>query len=183
MPSGPSGAPRATIGIIGSSADSASPAALAAAEAVGLAIAGHGAMLVTGGRTGVMEAASRGARQVRGLTIGILPSGDRADANPHIAIALPTGLGAARGLALVRNCDIIILIGGGAGSLVELGYAYLETRRAVVLRQTGGLADRVESFLIERRYLDERRLQPLLFADDPEAAVALALSEDVTANS
>lgn len=166
----------AVIGIIGSSADSASPAALAAAEAVGLAIARHGASLVTGGRSGVMAAASRGAQLGGGLTIGILPSADRSDANPHVAIAIPTGLGPARGLTLVRSCDALILIGGGAGSLVELGYAYLETRRTIVLRHTGGLADRIESFLIDRRYLDERRLLPLLFADDPQAAVAHAVA-------
>ncbi len=179
----PSGAPPPTIGIIGSSADSAGPAALTAAEAVGLAIARHGAALVTGGRTGVMEAASRGAGQAGGLTIGILPSGNRDDANPHVAIAIPTGLGAARGLTLVRSCDAIILIGGGAGSLVELGYAYLERRRIIVLRHTGGLADRIESFLIAGHYLDERRLLPLLFADDPQAAVAQALAADIPAST
>jgi uncharacterized protein (TIGR00725 family) len=180
VPSGLSGAPRPIIGVIGSSADSASPAALAAAEAAGLAIARSGATLVTGGRSGVMEAASRGARAGDGLTIGILPSGDRGDANPHVAIAIPTGLGAARGLTLVRSSDAIILIGGGAGSLIELGYAYLELRRTIVLRHTGGLADRIGSFLIGGCYLDERRLTPLLFADDPEAGVAIALAAAAT---
>jgi uncharacterized protein (TIGR00725 family) len=164
------------IGVIGSNADTASPAALLAAEAVGLAIAGQGATLATGGRSGVMEAASRGASLGGGLTIGILPTTDRRDANPHVTIAIPTGLGPARGLTLVRSCDAIILIGGGAGSLVELGYAYLETRRTIVLRHTSGLANRLESFLINGLYLDERRLMPLLFADNPDAAVARALA-------
>jgi len=176
MSAGPSGAPLPIIGVIGSSADSASPAALAAAEAVGLALARHGASLVTGGRSGVMEAASRGARLGGGHPIGILPSADRRDANPYVAVAIATGLGAARGLTLVRSCDAIILVGGGAGSLVELGYAYLEARRIIVLRHSGGLADRLEPFLLDGLYLDERRLVPLLFAPTPQAAVALALA-------
>ena len=166
----------AVIGVIGSNADTCSPAALLAAEAVGLAIARHGATLVTGGRTGVMEAASRGAREGGGLPVGILPSADRRDANPHVAIAIPTGLGSARGLTLIRSCDALILIGGGAGTLAELGYAYLEARRIIVLRHTGGLADRLEPFLLDGLYVDERRLLPLLFADTPDAAVALALA-------
>ena len=166
----------AVIGVIGSSADSAGPAALSAAEAVGRVVAGQGATLVTGGRSGVMEAASRGARAGGGHPIGILPSADRRDANPHVAIAILTGLGPARGLTLVRSCDAVILIGGGAGTMVELGYAYLERRRTVVLRHTGGLADRLEPFLVDGLYLDERRLFPLLFADTADGAVALALA-------
>ena len=42
---------------------------------VGRAIAERGAILLCGGRTGVMEAACKGAVSAGGLTIGILPGG------------------------------------------------------------------------------------------------------------
>jgi uncharacterized protein (TIGR00725 family) len=166
---------RAVIGVIGSSADGSNEALLTAAEAVGLSIARHGAVLLTGGRSGVMEAASRGARIGGGFTVGMLPSADRRDANPHLDLAIPTGLGRARGLALVRSSDAIVMIGGGAGTLVELGLAYLEAKTIVVLRGSGGWSDRFAPMLIEGRYLDERRIVPIDFADTPERAVALAL--------
>ncbi len=171
-----SGTAQLTIGVIGSGGDASSEAMLAAAEAIGLAIARHGATLVTGGRAGVMEAASRGARSGGGLTVGILPSARRGDANPHVMLAIPTGLGSARALTLVRSCDAIIVVGGGAGTLVEVGLAYLESKPIVVVRQMGGLADRIEQFLLDGQYLDDRRLVPILFADTAEAAVELATS-------
>jgi hypothetical protein len=171
-----SGTAQLTIGVVGSGGDASSEAMLAAAEAIGLAIARHGATLVTGGRAGVMEASSRGARSGGGLTVGILPSARRGDANPHVMLAIPTGLGSARALTLVRSCDAIIVVGGGAGTLVEVGPAYLESKPIVVVRQMGGLADRIEQFLLDGRYLDERRLVPILFADTAEAAVELAIS-------
>ena len=171
-----SGPIQRTIGVIGSGGDASSEAMLAAAEAVGLAIAQHGATLITGGRAGVMEAASRGARSGGGLTVGILPSARRDDSNPYVMLAIPTGLGSARALTIIRSCDAIVVVGGGAGTLVELGLAYLESKPLVVLRHSGGLADRVEQFLLDGRYLDERRLVPVFFADNPEATVKLAVS-------
>lgn len=171
-----SGSGQLTLGVIGSGGDACSDVMLAMAEAIGLAIARQGATLVTGGRTGVMEAASRGARSGGGLTIGILPSARRDDANPYVIVAIPTGLGSARALTLVRSCDAIIGVGGGAGTLVELGLAYLESKPIVVVRQSGGLADRIEHFLLDGRYLDERKLVPIQFAETAEAAVELAFS-------
>jgi uncharacterized protein (TIGR00725 family) len=171
-----SGVARCTIGVIGSGGDASSATMLAAAEAVGLAIARHGASLITGGRAGVMEAASRGARSGGGLTIGILATASRDDANPYVMLAIPTGFGSARALTLVRSCDAIIVIGGGAGTLVELGLAYLEAKPIVVLRHTGGMADRIEGMLLNGCYLDERNLVPMHFAESAEAAVSLAMS-------
>ena len=55
----------------------ASAAELAIAEEVGARLVDLGATVVTGGLGGVMEAASRGAKSRRGLTIGLLPGLDR----------------------------------------------------------------------------------------------------------
>ncbi|MGH7615513.1 MAG: TIGR00725 family protein, partial [Gemmatimonadales bacterium] len=56
----------------------------AVAEEVGRRLAQAGAIVLCGGLTGVMEAVARGVRAGGGLTIGILPGNDPADANRFI---------------------------------------------------------------------------------------------------
>ena len=94
-----------------------------AAEAVGRALAQAGAIVVTGGLGGVMEAASRGARDAGGLTVGLLPGDDRKIANPSVTVALPTGLGELRNGLVVRSADAIVAVGGAYGTLSEVALA------------------------------------------------------------
>src|ERR671922_635006 len=77
----------------------------ASAEEVGRRLAEAGAVLISGGRGGVMEAACRGAQARGGLTVGILPGVDRSEANAFLELALPTGLGEARNVLVVRAAD------------------------------------------------------------------------------
>jgi uncharacterized protein (TIGR00725 family) len=101
----------------------ASPEELRAAEQVGRALARAGAVLLTGGLGGAMEAACRGAAEAGGLTVGILPGAERAAANPHVAVAIATGLGELRNGLLVRAADALIAVGGGYGTLSEIALA------------------------------------------------------------
>ena len=84
------------IAVIGKSlkdpGDPPSPEALRAAEMVGANIAGAGAILISGGLSGVMEAASRGAKRANGLVIGMLPGFKKDDANQYVDVALTTGM-------------------------------------------------------------------------------------------
>ncbi|NLO28728.1 MAG: TIGR00725 family protein [Actinobacteria bacterium] len=105
----------------------------ALAEEVGRLVAGEGATLVCGGLAGVMEAAARGAKEAGGVTIGILPGHDRAPANPYIDHVLTTGIGHARNLAVVSSGDAVIAVGGGYGTLAEIGLAAKIGRPVVVL--------------------------------------------------
>ena len=109
------------IAVVGAS--SANEAELAAAETVGRALGEAGATVITGGRTGVMEAASRGAAQAGAVTIGLLPGHDRAEANPHVTIALPTGLGELRNGLIIRAADAVVAVGGAYGTLSEIALA------------------------------------------------------------
>jgi uncharacterized protein (TIGR00725 family) len=93
------------------------------AEDAGAAIADAGAVLVCGGLGGVMEAACRGARSRGGLTVGLLPGLDRADANGWVVVAIPTGLGEARNALVVRAADAVVAIGGAWGTLSEIALA------------------------------------------------------------
>lgn len=93
------------------------------AEAVGRQLARAGAAVVCGGLGGVMEAVCRGAREAGGTTIGLLPGLDRDAANPYVMLAIPTGLGELRNGLVVRAADALIAIGGGYGTLSEIGLA------------------------------------------------------------
>ena len=96
---------------------------LSAAEEAGRLLAEAGAIVVTGGRGGVMEAASKGAREAGGTTLGILPEADRREANPWVSVAVPTGMGEARNALVVRAADALIAIGGRWGTLSEIALA------------------------------------------------------------
>jgi uncharacterized protein (TIGR00725 family) len=101
----------------------AAPDQEAVAEEVGRLLARRGAVVVCGGLGGVMEAACRGARGEGGTTVGILPGPDRGAANPHVSVAVPTGLGEARNALVVRAADAIIAVGGAYGTLSEIALA------------------------------------------------------------
>ena len=120
---------RPYIAVVG--AGQASANELALAEEVGALLGDAGAVVVTGGLGGVMEAASRGARSRRGPTLGILPGEDRAEANGWVEIAVATGLGELRNGLLVRASDALVAIGGGLGTLSEVALA-LRLERPVV---------------------------------------------------
>ncbi len=117
------------MAVIGSA--SCSPETAAVAEEVGRRIARRGAVLVCGGRGGVMEAACRGAKAEGGTTVGILPGGDRSEANAFVDIPIATGLGEARNAIVVRAADAVIAVSGGYGTLSEIGLA-LKMGRPVV---------------------------------------------------
>lgn len=96
---------------------------LALAEAVGLALAQAGVLVLCGGLGGVMEAVCRGACQGGGASIGVLPSRDAQSANPFVGIPIATGLGEARNMVLINSAEAVIAIGGGWGTLSEIALA------------------------------------------------------------
>jgi len=101
----------------------AGEAACRLAEDVGRELARRGAVVVTGGLGGAMEAACRGAKAEGGTTLGILPTHHRADANQWVDVAVPTGLGEARNALVVRAADAVIAVAGEFGTLSEIALA------------------------------------------------------------
>ncbi|HEX3804491.1 MAG TPA: hypothetical protein VHV75_16815 [Solirubrobacteraceae bacterium] len=93
---------------------------MADAEAVGRLLGAAGAVVVCGGRGGVMAAASRGAAIAGGTVIGMLPGNDRSDANEWVTVAVPTGLGELRNGLIVRTADAMVAVGGAYGTLSEV---------------------------------------------------------------
>jgi len=122
------------ISVIGSGdAEQDSKAALLAKE-VGRRLAEAGVVLVCGGLGGVMEAASRGAAEVGGTVIGIVPWDSPGEANPHCTHVVSTGIGYARNLAVVASGEAVIAVGGEWGTLSEIGHARELDRTVVALR-------------------------------------------------
>jgi uncharacterized protein (TIGR00725 family) len=93
------------------------------AREVGRRLAEAGAVVLCGGLGGVMEAAAEGASSAGGTVVGILPGADRSGGNPHLTIAIATGLGEARNAVLASACDAVIAVAGGWGTLSEIAFA------------------------------------------------------------
>ena len=101
------------------------------AEELGSLIAQRGWVLVCGGGSGVMEAACKGAKKQGGLTVGILPSSDGREANKYLDVNIPTGLGYARNILVVRAAKAVIAISGEYGTLSEIAFAFNEEKPIV----------------------------------------------------
>ncbi|MCC9623875.1 TIGR00725 family protein [Thalassospira sp. MA62] len=92
------------------------------AEDLGRGLAEIGYTLLTGGRTGVMEAASRGAYKAGGLVLGLLPGDEFETANPYVTVPLATGIGPTRNSVIARSARLLIAVGGGYGTITEMAY-------------------------------------------------------------
>ncbi|MCP4582445.1 MAG: TIGR00725 family protein [candidate division Zixibacteria bacterium] len=109
------------IGVIGGNA--ADDKNLEFAYQVGRLIAGRDAILICGGRGGIMEAACRGAGDGGGITVGVLPSDDIDSANDYVQIPIATGMGTARNKIIINTAEALIAIDGRYGTLSEIAFA------------------------------------------------------------
>jgi uncharacterized protein (TIGR00725 family) len=131
---------RGQIGVIGGATCSAEIYEIA--REVGSEIARNGFSLVCGGLSGVMEAACRGAREAGGITIGIIPTVNKRDANPYVDLVIPTGLGHARNVLVVHASDALVAVDGETGTLSEIAIA-LKVGKPIVGIKTWELDGRV----------------------------------------
>jgi hypothetical protein len=143
------------IGVIGSGYCSEEIESIA--EEVGREIAKRGAILICGGLSGVMEAAARGAKKEKGITVGILPGFKIDEANKYIDIKIPTGISDARNIIIVRASDAIISVSGGYGTLSEIAFA-LKLRKPIIGIRTWEVS------------------KDVMIAKDPKEAVNIAIS-------
>jgi uncharacterized protein (TIGR00725 family) len=168
------------IGVMGSSSREATESEMLRLESLagrlGRAIAERQCVLVTGATTGLPDLVSRAARSHGGLTVGISPA---ANDEQHVSeYSLPTdgvdvivytGFGLkGRNVVNVRTSDVVIIFGGGIGTLNEFTIAYDEGKVIGVLEGTGGVTDQIKEIaaLTTRRGADE-----LVFDSSPEALI------------
>jgi uncharacterized protein (TIGR00725 family) len=151
---------RIYVAVVGSSV--ADEPTAASAYEVGAELARRGAYLVCGGLGGVMEAASKGARDGGGLTIGILPGIDRGDSNPYTDVTIPTGMGEMRNALVVRVAHVVIAVAGEFGTLSEISLAL----------RVGTPVVGIDTWELSRR---GRSVDAIVRAGSPKEAVELAL--------
>ena len=131
---------RRTVSVIGDGRLSPDDPRAHIARELGRLLIDHGFTLVTGGMGGVMEAACQGARESHAWTYGsviaLLPGWDPAAANEHADVLIPTGMDHLRN-PLVAQSDAVIAVGGGAGTLTEMAFAWMYFRLVIGLRVRG----------------------------------------------
>lgn len=168
------------IGVVGSWEDQLAPEIYQTAETAGKLIAERGDVLFTGGSTGVMEAAMKGAKQAGGLTVGLIPA-ESPEAYPHLGrwidIHIMTGLGELGKMApLIHSVAGIIAVAGGAGTLVEIAMAYISKKPVIIVPVAGHTTGIIDHMLVDG-YLDYRKTRPVHVAADAEAAVRMLYSQ------
>jgi|GEM_PF-31332 len=147
---------RPVVAVVGQS-DPDEPLTLAA-EAIGRGLVDAGFRVATGGLQGVMAAASRGARSSSswrdGDVIAVLPGLDAAAANSWADVVVPTGLSHARNVVLVAMADVVVAVGGGAGTLSEIAMAWQHGKPIVALDQGDGWSARFAGHRVDHRRED-----------------------------
>jgi len=162
---------RPVVAVVGGGA--VPPEVAAAAQALGTALVDRGFRLVTGGRGGVMAAASWGAhasaRYTEGTVVGLLPGLDPDDANPWVDVVVPTGLHHARNALVVAMADVVVAVGGAAGTLSEIALAWTQDKPVVALDLGTGWSARLAG-----QAVDARRDDVVHRATTPEQAAERA---------
>lgn len=123
---------------------------------VGRIIAENGGVIICGGLGGIMEGVAKGAKDAGGVTIGIIPSDQKEEANEYIDYVIPSGLGEARNILVVRSADVIIAFPGKYGTLSEMAFA-LQSGKPLISVNAWKLGD------------------DILQAETPEEAAKMAL--------
>lgn len=133
----------------------------------GKAIADAGHTLWSGGRNGVMELASRGAKENGGNILGVLPwepGNHNSVPNKYVDFPIFTGMDfATRSFVLLKNVDLVISIGGGSGTAIEIFAAYSYGKKMVFFENTGGWTDKIIELHMGQKqpfYLDYRNSAP-----------------------
>ncbi|OHD55695.1 MAG: TIGR00725 family protein [Spirochaetes bacterium GWF1_51_8] len=119
---------------------------------IGKFIAEKGWVLINGGRAGVMESSARGASDAGGIIVSITPDDDLFSANEFSTITIPSGMGFARNMTNVLAGDVIVGIGGGAGTLSEIGYAWCYRKPIIVAEWSQGWSSKLADTTLDHRH-------------------------------
>jgi len=158
--------------VIGNNDNGCTPELEKIAYETGIEIAKSNSILITGGLGGVMKAASKGAKESGGLTVGIIPQNDMSEANEFCDVVIPSGIGLMRDFLNALSADGVIAIGGGSGTLSEICASYMYSKPIVVLKNSGGTSTKFAD-----QYLDHRKNVKIIGVETPKEAVELIFKE------
>jgi len=130
-------------------------------------------VLLTGGRGGIMRIVSEEFRKAGGIVVGILP--ERQEGNEFNTIRIKTGMDfAERSAVMINSADVLVVLGGGIGTMVEALMAYDYGKPLIILTDTGYASDRLK-LLAKDGYFDHKKIVKVHFVNNPKEAVKLAL--------
>lgn len=142
------------------------------AEEIGKKLAENNCIVVTGGKSGIMESAAKGAKNAGGTTVGMITKNERFSSNDYIDVEITLGaevIGMQEYLLPIM-CDAVIVLGGGAGTLIEIAAAYSNKRPIIALEGTGTWVD-----LFGNGYVDDRKKVRIELAKNANEAVKKTL--------
>lgn len=163
------------IAVSGSATDNCSTGAFKKAYEVGRQIALHNAVLITGATIGIPAWATRGAKLVGGISIGLSPAVSKAAhvrtyhlPTKYMDLIIYTGFDySGRNMLMTRSCDAMITICGRIGTLNEFTTAFEDKKVIGVLTGTGGIEQQLDEIL----KLAKRGRKRIVFDDDPKRLV------------
>lgn len=163
------------IAVSGSATDNCSPGAFKKAYEIGRQIALRGCVLITGATIGVPAWATRGAKAVGGISIGLSPAVSRQAhvktyrlPTKHMDLIIYTGFDySGRNMLMTRSSDAVIIVCGRIGTLNEFTTAFEDKRVVGVLTKSGGIERKIDDIL----KIAKRGRKWIVFDDDPKRLV------------
>lgn len=175
---------RYQIGIVGSAGPEEYPGqkpdvkAYEIAEFLGEKIAQKDAILITGGKGGIMESACKGAKKSNGITVGIVSGNERGTSNQFVDVDVVSGmLNCAEESLIISMSDALIILGGGSGTLQEIALAYRNDKPMVVVDGLDGWGKK-----LAETYLDYREKYKIRLAKTPQEAIDIVFYEFLKEN-
>jgi len=133
---------------------------------LGRLIARNKYAIACGGLSGVMEAICKGAKEEGGITIGIIPFKEKNLANKYVDIVIPVPFSQARNIVVVLTGDICVAIGGKAGTLSEICFAWIYEKPLIALSSIEGWSSKMAN-----QRIDDRRSDKINGAETPREVV------------
>jgi len=144
---------------------------------LGFELARRGYVVITGGDGGLMKDVAKGAQDAGGIAVGILSyelaqvPKDHPYHNPYLTVEVRAEMSyEGRSSIVVASSDVVVVLAGGCGTLVEVAMAYNMRKPIVVLEGSGLLADRLRHMFPDG-YLDHRHIVKLRFVRSVQEAV------------
>lgn len=139
----------------------------------------NGFRVQSGGHAGVMAAAFEGAHSSanyrEGDTIAILPGFKADNGNDWGDICIPTGLDLYRN-AIVAGASAVIAVGGGAGTLSEISFAWTFRRLIIAYDCVDGWSAKVAGTKLDNKFrypFDDK----IYAAHTPDEAIKILLEK------
>jgi uncharacterized protein (TIGR00725 family) len=120
------------ITVFGSSRPKETDADYLQALELGTLLAQHGFAVCSGGYGGVMEAASRGAKQAGGQTYGVTAEFSPRKANEWVNVEIRKKTWEERLFSLIELADGFVACKGGTGTLVELAVVWEMLNKSLI---------------------------------------------------